>query len=370
MKRSAGHQPDYILAGTAVFLILFGLVMLSSAGAVLGFEKFGDSNYFLKKQLISLAVGLVAFTMMFLINYRLWEKLSPLLMLVGLGLLLAVFIPGLGPEYLGAHRWIQIGTFVFQPSEIIKLIFILYLSSWLVRRQQQLHHVQHSLFPFLTILGLVALLIIAQPDLGTTIVIVGTAIILYFTAGAPLTQLGGLAVAGALLLTLAVKIAPYRAQRFTVFLNPSLDPQGIGYHINQALLAIGSGGIFGLGLGHSRQKFNYLPEPAGDSIFAVTAEELGFLVVIIFILAWCLLLYRGLRIARQSRDAFGQYVAMGIVSWLGLQAFFNMAAMLRLMPLTGIPLPLISYGGTAIITSLAGLGLLLNISRTVPYQTH
>ncbi|MBI3573331.1 MAG: putative lipid II flippase FtsW [Candidatus Kerfeldbacteria bacterium] len=297
------------------------------------------------------------------IDYHQWRRWAWPLFMATLIMLVIVFLPGVGSLFLGARRWIKLGPILIQPSEIAKLTFILYLATWLERRSSQLHRVQENLLPFLVTLGIMGGLIIAQPDLGTLTVIMLVAVTMYFLAGAPWKHLVSLFVAGIAAFALVITIAPYRAQRLTVFLNPDIDPQGIGYHIKQAWLAIGSGGFFGLGLGHSRQKFNYLPEPAGDSIFAVTAEELGFFIVSLYILAWISLIIRGLRIARQAPDLFGQLVAAGIICWLGLQAFLNIGALSGILPLTGIPLPFMSQGGSALIVSLAAIGILLNISR-------
>lgn len=344
-------------------LVMFGLVMISSAGAVLGFQRFDDANFFFRNQLVNVLIGVVAMFVLFRIDYRKWSGWSVPLLIVVIGLLVLVFLPGIGSLFLGARRWINLGFTTIQPSELAKLGMIIYLAAWLERRHALLRNARETLLPFLVTVGLVVALILAQPDLGTATVIVATSFFMYFVAGAPLRHLMGLLVSGTAFLLLMIKIAPYRSQRFTVFLNPDLDPLGVGYHINQALLAIGTGGWLGLGLGHSRQKFNYLPEPAGDSIFAVTAEELGFLFAVVFILMWLVLIVRGIDIARRAPDRFGQLLAAGIVLWLGLQAFINIGALSGLLPLTGIPLPFLSFGGSAVIANLAAVGLLLNISR-------
>ncbi|MEK7537742.1 MAG: putative lipid II flippase FtsW [Patescibacteria group bacterium] len=368
MTSANRHQPDYVFLGLVAVLVIFGLVMLSSASAVLGFQRFGDSNYFLKKQSLSVLVGLVAFMATYRIDYHHWRKLAVPLMIGTVGLLMLVFIPGLGTEILGARRWIRLGSMLFQPSELAKLTFLFYLAAWFERRDHVLGRMQEGLMPFLITLGAVAGLVLLQPDLGTTIIIVLMSVSVYFAAGGSFRHLMGLGAIGGLLLFLAIKTSKYRADRLTVFLNPDIDPQGIGYHIRQAWLAIGSGGWFGLGLGHSRQKFNYLPEPAGDSIFAVAAEELGFLFVILFVLTWLVLILRGLRIARHAPDRFGQLVAIGITVWLGWQTFLNIGALSGLLPLTGIPLPFMSHGGSAMIVSLAAVGVMMNISRQTTRQ--
>lgn len=367
MTRRSGHHPDVTLITIVGLMLLFGLVMLSSAGSVFGFQRFDDSNFFLKSQLPAVGIGLLGMFIAYRTEYSQWRRLAVPLLLVTIILLLLVFTPGLGSFFLGARRWINLGFTTIQPSEIAKLTFILYLAAWFEKRTGYLRDVHVSLIPFLITVATVGGLILAEPDLGTTIVLILVSLAMYFVAGAPWRHLLAIGTAGFAAIVLIIKLAPYRAQRFTVFLNPELDPQGIGYHINQALLAIGSGGWFGVGLGHSRQKFNYLPEPAGDSIFAVTAEELGFVFVTLFILTWCALIYRGLQIARQAPDQFGSLIATGITTWLGFQAFLNIGALSGLLPLTGIPLPLVSHGGTAMIVNLTGLGILLNISR---YTVH
>lgn len=364
----ATHQPDYVLLSTVIVLIMIGLVMVSSAGSVLGFQQFNDSNYFLKKQLISLSLGLVAFAVMYRIDYHVWRKWAVPILFLTIAALVLVFVPGIGLALLGAHRWIHFGPLLIQPSEVAKLTFLFYLAAWFEQREHVVGRWREGVMPFLIALGAMAGLLLKEPDLGTTIVLVLMSISVFFVAGASMKHLAGLGAIGVGLLAAVIKLVPYRAQRLTVFLNPALDPQGIGYHINQALLAIGSGGWFGLGLGHSRQKFNYLPEPAGDSIFAVTAEELGFFFAILFIAAWVVVVWRGLAIARQAPDNFGRLVATGIIMWLGFQAMLNMGALSGVLPLTGIPLPFMSYGGSALITSLAAFGVLMNISRQTHHQ--
>lgn len=364
LKRGTGHQPDYVLAALIGIFLLFGLVMLSSAGSVLGFQRYGDSYLFLKRQLVGLGVGLIAAVIAYKIDYRRWWKWAVPLFVVTLGLLVIVFLPGIGSLLLGARRWIQLGPVLFQPSELMKLALIFYLAAWFSQRERRLADFQEGLIPFLITLGSVASLIILQPDLGTTMVIVLVAITMFYVAGGATRHLATMAVVGAGLLAIVIAVAPYRADRLTVFLNPGIDPQGAGYQVRQSYLAIGSGGLFGLGLGHSRQKYNYLPEPAGDSIFAIMAEELGFIIVSLFVLAWTMLIIRGIRVARGAPDTFGRLLATGIVAWLGVQALVNMAALSGLVPLTGIPLPFMSHGSSALIMNMAAAGVLLNVSRS------
>jgi len=223
--------------------------------------------------------------------------------------------------------------------------------------------VRSGLIPFLIILGIVAMLMMLQPDLGTLSIIAAVSFIMYFIAGSPIRHLLGIGALCIGAFTIAIKMSPYRAARLMTFLQPELDPQGIGYQINQALLAIGSGGIFGRGYGHSLQKFQYLPEVVGDSIFAVMAEELGFIFTLIFLAAFLGMLLRGLDIAKNAKDRFGRYLVIAIISWFGVQAFVNVGAIVGIMPLTGVPLPFMSYGGTALVVSLIAAGVVLNVSR-------
>lgn len=363
--RSRIHQPDFIFLASFAFIALFGLVMLSSVSTAVAFQRFGDSLYYIKHQLLNgFLPGIFACIALAMIDYRIWRRFGFALFVTSIILLLLVLIPGIGVSFGGARSWIDVGPFVFQPTEIVKLAFILYLAAWLEKRDRKvIKDVSDGLIPFLISLGIVMGLILLQPDVGTMSVIVMIAFMVYFVAGANLNHLIGLGVLGVGLLALLIKIAPYRAARFTVFLHPELDPQGIGYHINQALLAIGSGGLFGLGFGYSRQKHLYLPEVIGDSIFAIIAEELGFMVVVLVLAVLLTMILRGFMIARQAPDNFGKYVAAGIMSWIGFQSFVNIGAMVGLLPITGLPLPFISYGSSSLVVLFAAMGIVINISR-------
>ncbi len=346
-------------------IIIFGLIMLSSASSVLAYQTFGDSYYYVKHQVgYGVILGGLAFYVMSKIDYHYWRQYAFPIAVGTIVLLLLVFIPGFGVELLGAKRWINLGGFYFQPSEVVKLSFLIYLAAWLEKRGKEIHDVSYGFISFMIMLGVLVLLIaVAQKDLGTTIVIAVISVVAYFVAGAPWKHIGAIAGGGIVAILALIKVAPYRAARLTVFLNPEVDPQGIGYHINQALLAVGSGGLFGLGLGHSRQKFNYLPEVTTDSIFAIIAEEMGFIFAFALVLLFLAFTMQALKIAKGAPDQFGKLLAVGIATWIGFQAFVNIGAMLSLLPLTGIPLPFISYGSSSMITLLAAVGLLANISR-------
>ncbi|OGY78678.1 MAG: cell division protein FtsW [Candidatus Kerfeldbacteria bacterium RIFCSPHIGHO2_02_FULL_42_14] len=358
------QQADYVLLGLIGFLLIFGFVILTSASNAIAFQKFQDPYYYIKHQaLYGIILGLIAFFITSNIQYTYWKRYAFVLLVMTIILLLLVLIPSIGYEYLGARRWINIGGILFQPTEVAKLTFLIYLATWLEKRQKQVHDFSYGLLAFMFLLGIIALLIMLQPDLGTMTVIATIALVIYFAAGAPFRHLALLGFGASAVFALLIKIAPYRAARFSVFLNPELDPQGIGYHINQALLAIGSGGLFGLGLNNSRQKHNFLPEVTGDSIFAVMAEELGFFVVVSFIVLFILVLLRGLNIAQKAPDIFGKLLAIGITTWILFQAFVNIGAMVSILPLTGIPLPFVSYGSSAIVMLLTAFGILINISK-------
>lgn len=359
------HEPNYTFLGILGIIIAYGLVMLSSASSVLGQQIKDDTFYYLKHQFIyGVLVGLVGFFIASKIDYHYWKKYAFIFMVMNVILLFLVFIPGLGIEYLGAKRWINLGGIQLQPSEIVKLSFLMYLAVWLENRAKKMEDASSSFIPFLIMVGFLVLMIAgAQKDLGTMVVIAVIAIAVYFTAGAPWRHLALLALGGSGIFLLLIKIFPYRWQRLTVFLNPELDPQGIGYHINQALLAIGSGGLFGLGLGHSQQKLNYLPEPAGDSIFAIISEELGFFFAVILVVLFLALFLQGIKIARQAPDPFGKLMVTGIMVWIIFQAYVNIAAMLSLVPLTGIPLPFVSYGSSSLVMLLVAVGLVVNVSK-------
>jgi len=366
-KEIAGHSDLFLL--TLIFIIVgFGLVALSSASSVESFRRFGDTYYLFRHQLINgLVPGLILFFILAKVDYRRLEKFTSVFFILSLILLGLVFIPYIGSSHGGsAKSWINIGSiFSFQPTEIVKLFLILFLAGWFsYRGREKNQDFWNGLLPFAIILGLISLLIILQPDLGTLVVVGVIALAVYFVASAKIFHLLGLVLAGLGAFGILIIQAPYRAARLMTFLHPEFDPQGVGYHINQALLAIGSGGWFGLGFGQSRQKFAYLPEVMGDSIFAIIAEELGFIFTTALIVLFLILAWRGFKLAQETEDDYGRFIVVGIISWFTFQAFLNIGAMVGLLPLTGIPLPFISYGGTALAASLAAGGILINISKT------
>lgn len=350
-------------------LLLFGLVALTSATGPTGFSRFGDTYHFLKRQLLlGILPGIVLFLVAMRIGTDTYRRLAPYCLPASLVLLALPLIPGLGAGY-GGGAWINLFGFSFQPSEPVKLLTILYFAWWLERRgAKQLGTFWGGLLPFVIVVGIYVGMLMLQSDLGTMSVYMAIFFSMYIAGGAAWGHLGALSVAGVFLFYLLIKIAPYRADRLKIFLRPDLDPQGVGYHINQALLAVGSGGFFGLGLGKSRQKFLYLPEVASDSIFAVISEELGFLIAAAVIAAFVWFVLTGLRLASSFEDDFPRFAVVGISAWLGFQAFLNVAAMVGLMPLTGVPLPFISHGGSAMLAELAAVGALVGLSRTASHR--
>jgi cell division protein FtsW len=358
------HPPDYALLAVVAGLLAFGLVMLTSATGPTGFQKFGDSYYFFKRQLFfGVLPGIVLLLACMRLTVERLKSIAPLMLPAAAVLLCLGFIPGLRADY-GSGSWVNFFGVSLQPSELAKLCLIIYFAWWFARRDEEsIKGFWTGFLPFTISIALVIALMMLQSDLGTTSVIVAFLFAMYIAAGASLKHLGALFAAGFAMFLIFIKIAPYRAARLEIFLRPDLDPQGVGYHINQARLAIGSGGWFGLGLGKSRQKFQYLPEVAGDSIFAIISEELGFLVSAAVILAFVLIVRYGLKIAERSTDPFARYAAIGISVWIGFQAVLNISAMVGLMPLTGVPLPFVSHGGSAMLANLMAVGVLAAISR-------
>jgi cell division protein FtsW len=323
-----------------------------------------DAYYFLKHQVLYGGLfGVALFLVGFWVPYKYWRPLALPALLVSLGLLVLVFVPGLHVEYGGASRWIGIGPITLQPTEVVKFTFILYLAALLEKKGEDVRDFRKSVVPFLVIVGILSGLIVMQPDIGTLFSISVIAAAMVFVAGFRLWHLVVVTLIGASIFAILMNTAKYRLERIMVYLHPELDPQGIGYQINQSLLAVGTGGLWGLGLGRSRQKYYYLPEPAGDSIYAIVAEEMGFVRSSIVLLIFAVIGWRGYAIARRAPDMFGALLATGITTWIVIQAIINIGSILGITPLTGIPLPFISYGGSALATILFASGVLLNVSK-------
>ena len=357
LKKQPKGKLDLLLIFLTCFLSLFGLLMIFNTSFPSAIADFGDKYHYFKEQLQWIAIAFLSMLFFMHFDYhRLYNFAVPFL-LIALILLVAVFIPGIGVNVLGASRWIKIGFINFQPAEFAKLSLIIYLASWFSFKERK------RLISFLILMVIFAALIVLEPDLGTAAIVAFTALVLYFLSGASIWHfffiLPLIAGSGAILAI----ISPYRFARIMTFLNPNIDPQGASYHIQQILLALGSGGWVGLGFGQSKQKFAYLPEAATDSIFAIAGEELGFIGASIVIVLFAILFIRGFKIAFKSSDRFGLLLSGGLISALIFQTLVNLGSMVALIPLTGVPLPFLSYGGSSLLISFSMIGILLNISK-------
>ena len=363
MKETTVKSADRLFLLSAAILVVFGLVMLSSASSSAGYSKFGDTYYFIKKQLLfGLLPGFFLFLILGHFNYRLLQKFSFIIYLLALALLVLVFVPGVGLAINGSHSWVHFLGFSLQPSEFAKLAVIIVLAK-LLSDGRDLSDWKNGLLPVFSVLLPAVLLIVAQPDVGTLSILIVVIFSMLYLANIPKVYLLILGLAGAVAFAGLLLVAPYRMHRLTTFLYPELDPKGIGYQINQAYLAVGSGGVFGLGLGHSRQKFQYLPEVQSDTIFAVIAEEMGLVVTVALVFLISFLGLRGFKIAQKAPDQFGCLLVSGIMVWFVWQSFLNISTTIGLLPLTGVPLPFISHGGSAMAMGLAAIGIVANVSK-------
>jgi cell division protein FtsW len=363
MRGEQTESQSLSLFAIVSIILAFGLVMLGSATAPIAAEKFGNAYHFLIRQvLLGLIPGALLFIGLRQVPLVWWEKSWKAMFGLSLVLLALVFIPGLGLKINGSLSWIHFGPYSLQPAELIKFTFIAFLSGWLAQNKKLLSRTfTEGLLQYLIYVIAISGMILLQPDLGTVLVIFATAVILAFVAGAKMEQLGILAALGVGVVVILVAIAPYRLQRITVLFDPDKDPYGSGYHIKQSLIAVSGGGVIGMGLGNSRQKFQYLPEVSADSIFAVIAEEMGFIISTILIGAYLLLVLKGYQLSRAVDSDWAKYFIIGTVSWIGVQTVLNIGAMLAILPLTGLPLPLISHGGTSLMVTLAAFGVISGI---------
>lgn len=340
-----------------LFLLTLGSIFVLEASVAESFTTFGDQYFLFRQHLVGVGVGVITFLIGYLTPPKLWIKFGPLLYLFGLITLIMVFIPGIGLELNGAKRWIAIGGFRLQSVEFFKFGLVTFYASWLVKHQR--------LRVFLATLIVPVMLIILQPDLGSLLLVLGIAFSLFFIAGGNLKQIGLIAAIGIPLMMIAIVSSPYRMQRVTTFLNPDSDPLGASFHIRQITLALGRGGWFGQGLGNSSQKFAYIPEASTDSIFAIIAEELGYVgstIIILLLLTYILLGYQ--IIIRAEPEPALRYLGLGLLFWLGVQILLNLGSVVGLVPLTGVPLPFFSYGRSALIMVLLAAGIILKIGKT------
>lgn len=338
--------------------------MLSSATSAYAYvNKHGNSYYFFSHQLFGAIVGLAAFWFFSRVDYHVWKKYAFVFLVFSVILLLLVFIPGLSAKWGKSRSWINVFGFSLQPSEFVKISFLLYLSAWLENRKGRLREISEGIAPFLIVLGIIAFLMLLQPDFGTLSIIAFTSLAIYFVAGGRKRHILAIVIIAAVALVAMIKINPYQANRFKCFYDPAFSSQDVCYQVSQSLIAVGSGGFWGRGLGESRQKFMYLPEVSGDSIFAIIGEEVGFVFSAALVGLFIFLFYRGYLISKNAPDGFGRILAIGIVSWLTIQAIVNIGGMINFMPMTGVPLPFISYGGSAMMAALVAVGILANISK-------
>lgn len=346
-----------------LLLVAIGIVMIYSTSAIYADEKFHDSYYFLKRQVLWFLIGLALFFVVQRLPYLTFRKLSLLILIVSLALLAAVFAPVLGKAAGGARRWIQISFMTLQPSEFAKIAVVIFLADFLARHQRKLREFFKGFLPCLLILGLCLGLIVMQPDLGTVILIGAVSFILFFVAGVRLRHLLILFLMSLPVIYEFIFKVAYRRNRMLAFINPWKDPEGTGFQIIQSFIALGSGGLFGTGLGQSRQKLFYLPEAHTDFIFSIVGEELGLVGTVGILALFTVLIVMGIRIALRCQDLFGQLLALGIVMLVGLQALINIGVVTGTLPTKGLALPFISYGGSNLMVNLLMVGILLNIAK-------
>jgi len=353
------RKPNLILVVTSSLLVIMGFIIVTGVSMTFSHKIFGNSFHYLGHQLLyGFIPGLILGGIAYFLDLKIVKKIS-LFIIIGIVILMAlIFIPTLGTKLGGARRWISLGPITLQPSEFLKLGFIIYFAAWLSSKKSK------KLFiPMIIIVSIIALLLLCQPDMSTLVVIATIALIMYFCTDTPLWQTGTMILGGIVGLVILIKMAPYRLNRLLVFLRPDSQPLGIGYQLKQALIAVGSVGIIGRGLGLSIQKYGFLPEPMTDSIFAVYAEETGFIGCVILLILYLIFTWQAMRMAMSIKDTFLKLLSIGIASWFIIQTFINIGAIIGILPLTGIPLPLISYGSSHLVIELIALGLLLNISK-------
>lgn len=355
------HAPDYTVIALVITLVLFGLIAVYSASYAYAAYEFDDANYFIKRQAVWAAVGLGVMVVFMNLDYRWLKWLALPIVAVTVALLILALVSG--SDVNGARRWLTFGPFSAQPSELAKFAVLLYMSAWLAAKGETVQDLQMGVAPFIFVVACIGSLVLAQPDMGTTVMIAVITGTLFFVAKSKLTHFlmlaGGSALAGVLL----ILVEGYRLDRITSFTSAESDPSGLGLQTLQLLVAFGSGGVWGLGLGVSRQKFLYLPAAHTDGVMAIVGEELGFVGVVMVLLLFAVLLWRAAVIAHRAPDMFGSLLATGVIAWLGFQLLINVAGVTRMIPLTGIPLPFLSSGGSALAATLGAVGVLLSVSR-------
>lgn len=356
--------PDLVLLAVTALIVTIGIIMVTSAGYIIATGRFGDGFYYTKKQGMALIIGLVAMYTLSRVDPSVWKRASPYLLVGGVGLLLMVFVPFIGAELGGSHRWMKLPFgYYLQPSEFVKYALVMFLARSLARKEDSLKDFVNGFLPNVLLMGLVVSLIVIQPDFGTGVMLLTVCFLMLFVAGVRLVHLlGVVAILTPFLIHVAMS-AQYRLSRLRTFWDPWSDPLNAGWQVIQSLVAFGCGGIWGVGIGKGIQKLGYLPQPHTDFIFAVIGEELGLVGVAAIILLFYVLICRGLVVAIRAADRFQSYLAFGITCLIGLQAMVNMAVAMGMLPTKGLPLPLVSLGGTSLMANLAGLGILMAIAR-------
>ena len=343
-----------------------GIVLVYSASIVSAEQNFGDARFYLKRQSIYALISLGVMGVAMNIHYSIWERVSKFVLLAGLAGLVVVLIPGVATSVKGAVRWISLGPIRIQPSEIIKLAWIIFLAAFISARGQLIHNFRTGWVQPLILMGLIALLLMSQPDFGSTLICAGMMVLLLWVGGARWKHLLAIMSGGVGLVIAAVISEPYRMKRIMAFINPSADQLSVSYHIRQALISFGSGDWFGLGLGESKQKLFYLPEAHTDFVFSILGEEMGLLGVVFVIGLYAIFVWRGLRLTRLTMNTFGGMLAFGLTAEIGFQAVTNMAVSMALLPTKGLTLPFVSFGGSSLVTLSLASGILLNISKNQP----
>lgn len=366
MRSRTQSHPDRILLITLLILVIGGVfIFLSASLGLLAYDGAQFSSVARSQLLVGLGGGAIAFLFGLKVPYRIWRRFSLHLFIGSLVLTLLVFVPHIGLTLNGARRWIEIGPIALQPSEFLKLAYILYLATWFSKSKGKVGKLTYGLLPFVAVSGVTGLVLLLQPDTDTFLIIATSGMAMFMAAGARMRDIALLILVGAIGLAVLVFFRPYLADRLTTFLHPDNDPRGTSYQVQQSLLAVGAGEMFGRGFGQSIQKFGKLPEPISDSIFSVFAEEFGFLGGFALIIVYMTFAMRGLWIAARSPDLFGGLIAIGIVVLITSQSFLNIGAMLALVPLSGLPLVFVSHGGSALFMALGAAGILLSVSRSV-----
>lgn len=356
------HNMDRLLLALVVFLAFFGLVMVYNTSVATSLRDFGHPYHFIREQSMWFVIGIIGLYISSRIQYKIWYVGAVPILMGTLAMLLAVFFPVIGVRVMGASRWINLGFTTIQPSEFAKLAVVIYLAAWFSNKEKD------RLTSFLVFLGTTVGLVFLQPDMGTGLILLITSLCMYLMSGAPLKHLYKFIPLVLVAVVILAIIAPYRMARITTFLNPDKDPLGSSYQIRQAIIAIGSGGWVGVGFGKSRQKYEYLPEANTDAIFAVVGEELGFIGSTSLVLLYFLIVWRTLLIVRKVQDRFAQLLAIGVACWFGFQSGINLGAIVSILPLTGVPLPFVSYGGSSMVVLFIAFGIILNISRYARYE--